>query len=91
LRKDTEYRRLRIVHLLHSFGTGGWKNAAQGAQTGCGAHLELGRAVAQVARSMPDIRLMVIGVGPERQKLETMADMAAGRWRQPMPAVSNPL
>ncbi len=23
MRKDTEYRRLRIVHLLHSFGTGG--------------------------------------------------------------------
>lgn len=26
IRKDTEHRRLRIVHLLHSFGTGGMED-----------------------------------------------------------------
>ncbi len=36
-------------------------------------HATLFRAFEQVARSMPEIRLMVIGDGPERQKLEAMA------------------
>nr|NJM02124.1 glycosyltransferase [Desulfobacula sp.] len=36
-------------------------------------HPTLFRAFEQVARSMPQTRLMVIGDGPERQKLEAMA------------------